>query len=134
MKLVIRLLADYANITPEGKLNVMGVFTDVNAVGYPARHPRMFVVLKFAPELGELDQTKTLKVKMEDADGKTIHSISLPLEIKRNAQGQRGDASFIIELNDIVFPKPGTYEFVVYLDDNEQMGEIAVSANLIKAD
>jgi hypothetical protein len=130
MKLPILLLADYANITSDGKLNVMGVFTDINATSYPARHPTMFLVLKFAPELGELDQTKTLTVKLQDSDSQPVLSLPLPFVIKQNELGKRPDSHYIIQLNDTVFPKEGGYEFVVLLDD-ERMGEIAVNANLI---
>jgi len=33
------LVADYANVTDNGKLNVMGIFQRLHAREFPARHP-----------------------------------------------------------------------------------------------
>jgi hypothetical protein len=109
----------------------MGIFTDITSVSYPARHPTMFLVLKFALELGELDQTRSLRVEMRDQDGEAVHTLSMPFEVKSNERGKRPDTNFIIQLNDTVFPKLGSYEFCVYLDD-EHMGDISVNANLVQ--
>jgi len=53
MKLTLFLAADYANITREGKLNVMGIFNDIYARTFPARHSSMHLVAKLGAELGE---------------------------------------------------------------------------------
>jgi len=44
MDLTYLLAADYANITRDGKLNVMGIFSIINAPGFPAVHPQMYLV------------------------------------------------------------------------------------------
>ncbi len=133
MRPVFILLADYANTTPDQKLNVMGIFNSINAVSFPARHPTLFLVLKFVPELGDLDQTKKLAIKLEDADANPVMTFTVPFVIKRDDQGQRRDAGYILQLNDTVFPHPGNYEFVVYLD-NEPVDRTPVNANLIDPD
>lgn len=122
MKPVFVLLADYANVTPDNKLNVMGIFNIINAASFPARHPAMFLVLKFVPELGDLNQERKLTFKLEDADAHSIMTLSMPIVVK--------DAGIIVQLNDVVFPRSGSYEFVVYLDD-EPVGSAPVSANVV---
>jgi hypothetical protein len=40
----LAVLADYANVSQEGKLNILGVFQEVNPVAFPAGVPQMFVL------------------------------------------------------------------------------------------
>jgi hypothetical protein len=46
MELLTILAADYANIAQGGKLNVMGIFRNINALKFPAKHSSMTLVVK----------------------------------------------------------------------------------------
>jgi len=70
MRPLLFLTADYANVTSDGKLNVMGIFKEINAYNFPARHASMHLVAKLAAELGEFEQTRNITVILMDADGK----------------------------------------------------------------
>ncbi len=49
MKLLLILAADYANITGDGKLNVMGIFRDINAYIFPTRLHLCILLLSLVP-------------------------------------------------------------------------------------
>lgn len=132
MRLVLLLAADYANVTREGKLNVMGIFSEINALNFPARHPSMHLVVKLGAELSEYGGTRDLTVKLLDADGHEIMSLSGPINIPRPEGGRRAEVNAILELKDIVFPKPGPYEFAV-LVDTDHKGDLTIYANKIEA-
>ncbi len=83
MKLLLLLAADYANVTGDGKLNVMGIFREVNALNFPVRHPSMHLVVKLGAELGEYGETRNLAVKLLDADGNEIMSLSGQVNIPK---------------------------------------------------
>jgi hypothetical protein len=53
MKQLLFLAADYANITGDGKLNVMGIFNDIYSFNFPARHSSMHLVARLGAELSE---------------------------------------------------------------------------------
>jgi len=131
MKLLLLLAADYANVTGDGKLNVMGIFREINAVNFPARHPSMHLVVKLGAELGEYGETRSLTVKLLDADGKEIMGLSGPVNIPRSEGGRRPEVNAILELKDIMFPQPGPYQFVV-LVDKDHKGELTIYANKIE--
>lgn len=131
MKLVLLLAADYANITGDGKLNVMGIFNEINAFDFPARHPSMHLVVKLAAELGEYGETRNLSVRLLDADGNQIMNLSGPVEIPQGGGGRRPEVNAILELKDVIFPKPGPYEFVV-LVDKDYKGDLTILANKIE--
>ena len=52
------LCADYANLTGDGKLNIMGIFSTIFATQFPARHPSMHIIAKLIGGLGEEGQTR----------------------------------------------------------------------------
>ena len=64
MKLLLLMAADYANITGDGKLNVIGIFNDINAFNFPARHPSMHLVARLGAEPEEYGQTRSFTGKL----------------------------------------------------------------------
>ena len=46
MQIAFALLADAANISQEGKLNIMGVFDAVQVASFPSLHPRAHLVMR----------------------------------------------------------------------------------------
>ena len=132
MKQLLLLAADYANITGDGKLNVMGIFNDINAFSFPARHPSMHLVAKLGAELGEYGQIRDFTVKLLDADGNSIMDISGQFEVPEGEKGRKPEVNIILDLKDVVFPKPGIYQFVI-LVDKDHKGDLTLYANKLEA-
>ena len=130
MKVDLFLTADYANITGDGKLNVMGIFREINAYSFPARHSLMHLVIRFEAELGEFGQSRVIHVKLLDGVGKELMAISGNINIPEIKKGMIPQVNAVIELRDIVFPIPGIYQFVVLIDKDHK-GSIPVYLNLI---
>jgi hypothetical protein len=116
MELLTILAADYANITKEGKLNVMGIFKNIYAADFPARHLSMTLVVKLGAELGEFDDERQLTVKLMDEDGNEIMRLTGPVKVPKPSGGHRPEINAILEVNEIVFPHPGRYQFSVQVD------------------
>ena len=131
MKCVLFLTADYANISREGKLNVMGIFDRINAFSFPVRHPQMQLVLKLRAELGETSESRLLEIKLIDEDGTSLAYLKSEFSFPDYASGQEREFNAILGISDIVFPKPGTYTFVALVDGYNQSEE---SIELIKID
>jgi len=132
MKLLLILAADYANITGDSKLNVMGIFNDINATGFPVRHASMHLIVKLAAELGENGESRDLTVNLMDADGAKIMNLSGKIAIPEGRGGRRPEVNAILELKDIIFPKPGIYQFVV-LVDKDFKGDLPIYVNQVEA-
>src|SRR5215217_3944288 len=47
MEVKLAVLADYANVSQDGKLNIMGIFQEINAPSLPFPLPQMFLVVPF---------------------------------------------------------------------------------------
>ncbi len=131
MKPLLFLAADYANVTGDGKLNVMGVFNDINAANFPARHASMYLVAKLEAELGEYGQTRIFSVILLDEDANQIMDIQGQLVVPRGERGRRPEVNIILDLKDIIFPKPGHYSFVLLLE-KDQKCELTLHANTVE--
>lgn len=116
MELLTILAADYANITQNGKLNVMGIFGNIYAPNFPARHLSMTLVVKLGANLGEYGEQRQLSIRLMNADGIEIWRFENPVQIPQPTGGQRPEINAIIQINEIVFPEPGRYQFGVYVD------------------
>jgi hypothetical protein len=132
MKELLFLAADYANITGDGKLNVMGIFNDIYSFNFPARHSSMHLVVRLGAELGEYGQTRSFTVKLLDEDGNQVMDVSGQFQIPKGERGRKPEVNIILELKDVVFPKPGTYQFVI-LVDKDHKGELSLYVNQIEA-
>ncbi len=132
MKIDFFLTADYANITGDGKLNVMGIFRDINGSTFPARHSSMHLVLRLTAELGEYGVTRDLFIKLRDTDGNEVMSFSNKINVPQGEGGKIPQVNVILELKDLVFQKPGFYQFIV-LVDKDYKGEIPLYVNKVEA-
>jgi len=132
MQLTLFLAADYANITREGKLNVMGIFNDIYAQTFPARHSSMHLVAKLGAELGEYGQARDFTVKLLDADANPIFDLSGQFQVPPGGQGRKPEVNLILELKDLIFPKEGMYQFVL-LVDKDHKGELSLYVSKLDA-
>jgi len=115
MHVSFALFADAANISQEGKLNILGVFDAVHVGQFPALHPRAtFVVrLKGAPaDVGSHD----MSLEWINPRGTVLWSSSAELAIQP-APHQSGemDMPVIVQI-DLPLDVVGAYSMVVQLD------------------
>lgn len=132
MRPLLFLAADYANITGDGKLNVMGIFNDINSFNFPARHPSMHLIAKLAPELSEYGQKRTFTIILMDADANHIMELSGEINVPMGQGGRKPEVNIILDLKDIILPKPGRYVFVLQID-KDQKDELTLYVNQIEA-
>jgi hypothetical protein len=116
MRLLLLVAADCANITADQKLNVMGVFNEIRAPSFPAKHPSFHLVVKLAAELGEYGQKRDLTVNLHDPDGQPIMSVTGQVEVPRPTGGVRPEINAIFNIRDVTFQRAGPHQFVVLVD------------------
>lgn len=131
MKPLLFLVADYANITGEGKLNVMGIFNDINAFSFPARHSSMHLIAKLSPEMSEYGQKRSFTALLMDADANHIVEVSGEFDVPKGRDGKKPEVNIVLQLKDVVFTKPGRYVFVLLID-KDQKDEITLYVNQIE--
>lgn len=116
MEVPLAVLADAANVSQEGKLNIFGIFNRLWAMNFPAQHPQMQLVLAFEADHAEAEQTKTLEVQLRDGDGTKLMAISGKLKVPKGEAGYPIRINHMLPLNGLRFEKPGDYVFKILVN------------------
>jgi hypothetical protein len=111
------LLADEANVSQEGKLNVLGVFDRIAANAFPTVHPKMVFVFRVQAEYADAGQQYAVRVRLMDEDGAALFEASGDIVAPQVAPGEYVTANQVFTLVGTQFPRPGSYKFVVHLGE-----------------
>jgi hypothetical protein len=117
VKIPMALLADEANVSQEGKLNVMGVFDRIAANAFPTVHPKMVFVFRVQAEYPDAGQPFAVRVRLMDEDGAALFEASGEIVAPPVAPGEFITANQVFTLVGTQFPRPGSYKFVVHVGD-----------------
>ena len=111
MKARVAVLADCANVTADGKLNIMGVFSVIKAPQIPVAHSQMQIVLSLVPDPWEMNTTVPLEIQLIDADGRVLFDFKG--QVKFGAAAEQSTVNYLLSLNQTTFKRFGAYEFKV---------------------
>lgn len=113
MRLILSLACDDARLRPDGKLDIRGQFQELSAPGFPAIHRKMTVV--FVMEWPrDLEGSVPFRADLVDASGQKVLAIQGHTEVHRaRSAGAPAVTKLVQELEDVVFPRPGEYHFVL---------------------
>jgi hypothetical protein len=129
MQVRLGVLADYANVTAEGKLNILGIFDRINLVQIPATHPQMHLVLRIEAHPSELNRTYDVEIRLQDPERLTIFEVKGEI-VPRGDPGQIVSTNQILTLNNLQLEKIGEYTFVVLIND-EVKTEIPLAVEFV---
>src|SRR5262245_18577172 len=117
MNVTLAVLADYANVTGDGKLNILGIFDRMNVASLPAVHPQMNLVLRIEAHSAELDRSHPVEIRLHDPDGQTIFEVKGEI-LPQGAPGQTISTNQILRLNNLQLSKTGDYTFIVFVNND----------------
>jgi len=127
MKVLMLIVADHASVeTSTGKLNILGAFRQIQAGTFPAQHHTMSLVIKLGGGIGDKPNPHSLSISLVGEDGAELLSISGAFDMPRGMPGIQPEFNAVMEFRDIVFAHPGTYSFVVKVDNDEEITDQTV--------
>jgi hypothetical protein len=115
LQVKLAVLADYANVTAEGKLNILGIFDRINLVQVPAVHPQMHLVLRLEAHPVERDRAHRIEIRLHDPQGSTIFDVNGEI-VPRGEGTQPVSTNQILTLNNLQLEKIGAYNFVILIN------------------
>lgn len=114
MEVELAVLADYANVSQDGKLNIMGIFQEINAPDLPFALPQMYLVVSFVAGPAEFGSAKNIRITLLDNDGNEMLGLEGQVEVPRPPRpGSRAYINQVIGLNGITFQQPGGHAFSI---------------------
>ncbi len=113
MDVTLAVLADYANVSEDRKLNIMGIFQEVNPPVLPFALPQMYLVVSFVAGPAEFETVKDIKVALLDNDGNEMLALEGQVRVPRPQPGRRAYMNQLIGLAGVTFERPGDYGFAI---------------------
>ena len=117
MDVDLALLADAATIDGSGKLNILGIFDQLHTPTFPARHPKMALVLRFSAPITETGRHE-IEITLKDPSGSELMRLEGHLHLGPGPGTTVGGirVPHVLNMDGLVFPNPGAYAFDVRVD------------------
>lgn len=113
----LALVADYANVSQEGKLNIMGIFDKIFADSVPALHPQMQLIVTIVADRSEAGKEHSIIIELIDEDNiAKLARIEGTVKFEKPPSGEEIRINHILQLNNIAFNKYGVYTFKIQVD------------------
>lgn len=121
MRLRYALVADYANVTGDGKPNVVGITDRLYAYQFPAVHRELFVVNGIETDNEDEGSSQEIVVNVIDPDGHTLAEIRGQLDIN----GPKQTFHQLHCIRDLTFAAPGSYQVNIFYS-GQQVAEYGI--------
>lgn len=119
MKITLAVLADYANVTREGKLNVMGMFNRLTCRSVPVRHHQMTLVIRMEAHAAEIGRTHRLEVQCMDEDGGKVLTVEGEFTVNQRRRDEPTTTfDHLLTLNGVTFQKFGAHTFSIFVNED----------------
>ena len=115
MDIAFALLADAANISREGKLNILGAFDRIYGAKFPLTWPRMMLVTRFVASPAEYGTEKSLEIVTLDADGKRLGTASGKMKVPQGQGGRPLKINHVVPMT-MTFPSAGQYSIEILVN------------------
>lgn len=116
MNVVLAVIADSANISQEGKLNIMGIFDALYAETFPTIHPEMKLVVQLEADIDEGEQVHEIEIQMMDADGRKPFVVNGQVVVGEVQPGSPFKTHSILNIRGVQFERPGDFVFNILVD------------------
>jgi len=124
MQVVFALFADAANLSQEGKLNVLGVFDALQVGAVPAMHPRAHLVVHLKGKLADVG-LHSVTLRWINPNGSELWTSTGELNVGQPPSGVTEMDLPLIAQIDLPIDAAGAYRMTVSLD-NRQSAEVPV--------
>jgi Family of unknown function (DUF6941) len=111
-----------ARVTHEGRLDLLGVFNELFAPAFPARHGRLVLAAMLVWDAGEQGRVD-FRVDLRGADGTSVYTVDGHTEVMERAPpAPPPKTQLVLPLHDVLFPNAGRYRFEFVVAEQHVQG------------
>jgi hypothetical protein len=118
MHIHFALFADAANVSQEGKLNILGIFDALHMGQLPGVHPRATFVMRIKA-VPEDEGGHELTLAWRNPEGETLWESRGELNVGAAPEGADGIDMPLLAVLDLPIDRAGVFSMVVSVDGNE---------------
>lgn len=106
MKLRFAMIAEYANVTGDGKLNISGISDHLFAYQFPVTHRDLYVINSLETENDDDRTTQEVWVQVISPEGQILSEIRSAIAV----DGLRQVYNQVHVIQDLLFQEPGSHQ------------------------
>lgn len=116
------LLAEYASVSTDAKLNVLGIFDQLSVSTFPAGLPIFYVVVSLTAGPAEFGTEKRIAIVLNGEDGaELLRSEQTAIVPRPTRAGIRSTLNVVNGFAALGFPRAGTYQFSAVVDGRTEI-------------
>ena len=130
----LAVLAEYAGVSSDNRLNILGIFEEVPSRTFPATVPHIYAVLSCEADPTEYGKKFPARVALLDADSDDNEILALEglIEVPPPGhQSERVTVNQIVGLTSVHFDHPGNYRFSFSIE-GEEIASVPLRANKVE--
>jgi len=128
MRFVVGHLADAANISVEGKLNLLGIFQKIGSSEFPCQLSCALVAL-FEADPFDMGTRCSVRIEFIDEDGQEMFRMEgMEVAVPESPAHLVQTCNLIVNLRPLTLTKPGPHSFKVLVQDRLE-GEIRLQVD-----
>jgi hypothetical protein len=128
MKLNFGFICDYASFSENGKLNILGIFKNINGTSVPLVHPQLYIVVNILIDKPG-NYKEIIKLVRKEDNTEIITPLEFNLAAPQAADEKKVELGVVGQMNNVKFDKGGEYIFKIILND-EVIGEIPLKISI----
>jgi hypothetical protein len=120
LDVTLAVVADYANVSNDGKLNIMGIFQEVTPAAFPAVVPQMYLVISWEAAPPEFGTQRDVRITFmgPDPDEQYV-SLDTQVVVPRPVRaGERAIFNQILDIKGLPILKSGPHALYILLRDD----------------
>jgi hypothetical protein len=120
-------LCDYASVSREGKLSVMGIFANIFAKEAPIVHGAMHLAFELEIQRAELGRKNLIEIRLAAADGQPLLKVEAEIQVSPKIgvsvpSGTPIRVPQVVAFNGVKLPQFGPYSFDIFVNGDHKQG------------
>lgn len=119
MEVSLAVLADYAIVSHDQKLSILGIFSNINGLQAPGPFPNSYIVVCMELTAAEAEREQKIEIRCMDEDGTRVFDVEGKFKGENVLPGRSLRANQLMQLGpQITLPRFGDYSISIFINND----------------